>query len=225
MNSTFFQEILSIVSQERLDAYRQDGADEATTLGRYLWNAALSESLYSPLQMAEVALRNAVHKALKKEFQAPDWFGKAKLTSWDEEQVKKAKQNIQKRGKTVTPDRIVAELNFGFWTSFFDNHYANTKLGPCILKRAFPNCPKHDKTLPFQRKRWKNIRTLRNRIFHHERILHWTDLPDQHRHLLEAIGWISSAMKEVALNLDRFGQVYSDGIAPWKDKIHQYWPP
>ncbi len=223
MNSDFFQEILSTVSQERLDAYRHDGADDATTLGRYIWNAALSESLYSPLQMAEVALRNAVHNALKKEFNTSDWFGKAKLTHWGEEQVKKARCSFPK-SKIATPGRIVAELNFGFWTSFFDNHYASTNLGPCILKRAFPNCPKRDKTLPFQRKRWKKIRTLRNRIFHHERILHWTDLPDQHRHLLEAIGWISSAMEDIALKFDRFVQVHSAGINPWKVKIQYHWP-
>ncbi|MEI7910066.1 MAG: hypothetical protein WCK77_10555 [Verrucomicrobiota bacterium] len=28
--------------------------------------------------------------------------------------------------------------------------------------------------------RWKRIRDLRNRVFHHERIIHWTDLPSQH---------------------------------------------
>lgn len=39
--------------------------------------------------------------------------------------------------------------------------------------------------------RWKRIRDLRNRVFHHERILHWNDLDQQHAEILEAIYWIS----------------------------------
>ena len=57
MDGEFFTHIESILATERLDAYRQDGADEITTLSRYLLNMALCESLYSPLQFAEIALR------------------------------------------------------------------------------------------------------------------------------------------------------------------------
>jgi hypothetical protein len=61
MNQIFFQQIEGILTSERLDAYRQDGVPPVTTLARYLWNMALCESLYSPLQMAEIALRNSLH--------------------------------------------------------------------------------------------------------------------------------------------------------------------
>jgi hypothetical protein len=43
MNPAFFQQVESILAQERLDAYRQDGAVPDITMARYLWNMALSE--------------------------------------------------------------------------------------------------------------------------------------------------------------------------------------
>ena len=61
MNVTVFEKLTTALATERLDAYRQDGADEITTLGRYLLNMALCESLYSPLQFSEIAMRNAMH--------------------------------------------------------------------------------------------------------------------------------------------------------------------
>ena len=64
MNPEFFQQIEGILHSDRLDAYRQDGVDERTTLARYLMNMALSASLYPGLQFAEIALRNAVHREM-----------------------------------------------------------------------------------------------------------------------------------------------------------------
>lgn len=64
MNPVFFQHIENILHTERIDAYRRDGADHTVTLSRYLLNMTLSESLYPALQLAEIALRNAVHREL-----------------------------------------------------------------------------------------------------------------------------------------------------------------
>ena len=61
MNSDFFTQLELALATERLDAYRRDGADEITTFSRYLLNMALCEALYSPIQFAEIALRNAIH--------------------------------------------------------------------------------------------------------------------------------------------------------------------
>ena len=63
MNPAFFQQIEGILHTERINAYRQDGADHAITLSRYLLNMALSESLYPSLQFAESANLEKVIKA------------------------------------------------------------------------------------------------------------------------------------------------------------------
>ena len=55
MNPDRLAKLESALAPERIDAYRQDGADPVLTMARYLLNMALCESLYSPLQIAELA--------------------------------------------------------------------------------------------------------------------------------------------------------------------------
>jgi hypothetical protein len=74
MNDQFFKQVEAVLAAERLESYRQDGAGILDTLARYLWNMALCESFYSPLQMAEIALRNTVHASLADRFTADDWY-------------------------------------------------------------------------------------------------------------------------------------------------------
>ena len=74
MKSRFFDNLQIALASERLDAYRQNGASPLITLARYLWNIALCESLYSPLQMAEIALRNALQQGLSIRFKTEEWY-------------------------------------------------------------------------------------------------------------------------------------------------------
>ncbi|MFQ3241345.1 MAG: hypothetical protein ACI9JZ_001029 [Lentimonas sp.] len=60
MNPDYFQKLEHALAPERIDAYRQDGANQPITMARYLWNMALCEPLYPTLQIAEVALRNSL---------------------------------------------------------------------------------------------------------------------------------------------------------------------
>ena len=78
--------------------------------------------------------------------------------------------------------------------------------------------------MKYQEKRWDKIRLLRNRIFHHERIIHWKDLREQHKDLQETIEWVSPELKELSIKLDRFCDLYEAGIDPWKEKIRNHWP-
>ena len=74
MNPTFFDKIQPALAVERLDAYRQDQTELRVALARYVWNMALCESLYSPLQMVEIALRNALQRSLENHFRSPHWY-------------------------------------------------------------------------------------------------------------------------------------------------------
>jgi hypothetical protein len=225
MDSAFFDSIRRSVSSERLDVYfHEDNADEVTTLARYLWNIALCEALYSPLQMAEVVLRNAIHNTLTKQVETETWYEKIKLQPWQHTKVGEAKAKIARGGKPVTPGRVVSELSFGFWTSFFSNWHARENYSSFILKHAFPGCARRLRTRNRLETRWNTIRILRNRVFHHERIAHWNNLADQHAHLLETIGWMSPEMENLSLQLDRFYKTHHAGIEPWKDTIRKHWP-
>jgi len=180
MNPVFFQQMETILAPERLDAYRQDGSAPATTLARYLLNLALCETLYSPLQFAEVALRNALHTCLTTRYGTAEWYEVAPaLPAWQQKQLGEARQKLQAHGKPVTPGRMVAELQFGFWTGFFNKSHGGTGLGHALTSQAFAHAPRPERDMKKMDARWKRIRDLRNRVFHHERIIHWTDLDAQ----------------------------------------------
>jgi hypothetical protein len=68
------------------------------------------------------------------------------------------------------------------------------------------------------------LRELLNRVFHHERIIHWTNLDEQHASLLEVIGWIAPELRELAEALDRYSQTRADGVDPWIEKLGHHWP-
>ena len=226
MNPVFFQKIENILHTERIDAYRQDEANDAVTLSRYLLNVALSEALYPVLQFAEIALRNAVHRELSARCRTDAWYDspQARLTPWQHDKVTEAKDTLRKHRKPLSSGRIVAELTFGFWTAFFNNSHARTGIGSFLSKNAFPHAPATEQYQAKLDKRWLEIRDLRNRVFHHERILHWKDLDLRHQAILEMIGWMSPELDDLAKTIDRFNVLRAGGLTPWNDQIYLHWP-
>jgi hypothetical protein len=226
MNPFFFQQIEKSLAEERLDAYRQqDGASPVLALARYLWNMALCEALYSPLQITEVALRNAIHAALSNRVSAPDWYKTLPdLLGWQQEQIQEVLRKLVAANKADTPGSVVAELTFGFWTGFLNHQHARTGIGYYLSHQVFRHAPVRRQNLSELDDRLGKIRALRNRVFHHERIIHWRDLDSQHAALLELIGWISPELCEMAWALDRYTSVRRAGIAPWVAKLRQHWP-
>lgn len=227
MNPLFFESVTRALATERMEAYRQhDGADSNTTLARYVWNMALCEALYSPLQVAEIALRNSQHRALSQRYQTEDWFAAAEphLLDWQKTKIAEARQTLTAQDKPVTPGRIVAELSFGFWTGFFNHRHARTGLGHFLARRTFPHAPGEERDMTKQDDRWKRIRDLRNRVFHHERIVHYADLEAQHTEILLVIGWISPELHALVHPLDRFPSVLQGGLNPWLAKLGHHWP-
>ena len=98
----------------------------------------------------EVALRNALHKQLTNAFSSP-WYDDAKFLAIDAhfpDQIQKAKSDISKWGKAVTPPRVVAELSFGFWVNLLrpgtNSSYVYNLWGPAF-SNAFPNGTKRGK--------------------------------------------------------------------------------
>lgn len=225
MNPAFIQQIEDILHSDRIDAYRQDGVDHKSTLARYLLNMALSEALYPALQFSEIALRNTIHRELTVKCGTDAWYyaPKARLTPWQQDKVKEAKRTLSSHNKPLTSGRIVAELNFGFWTGFFNKAHARTGIGSLLSKRAFPNAPTTEQVQAKLAKRWQTIRELRNRVFHHERILHWGDLDQRHQAIIEIIDWMSPELKEFTSALDRFTLVRQEGLTPWLEKLSNNW--
>lgn len=223
----FVARLTRAVSEERLDAYRQDGVNAATAWGRYLWNLALCEALYPSLQLVEIALRNTLHHTLHAHTGQAAWYDAPDLRLGPKEiaNLSAAREELRRAEKAETPGGMVAELSFGFWTGLFEVRYEHPRHGlsllwPGLLRRALPRLPKqidgrHGNQRHAVYGRLTRIRKLRNRVFHHERILHWTDLDRQHASIVETIAWISPELQSLAPIADRFPQVYATGAEPY----------
>ena len=182
----------------------------------------LCEALYPSLQILEIALRNTLDRVLTDKYGTTRWFEppRSPLARWEQTAVEKAREAIEKRSKTVTPGRLVAELNFGFWTSLLDRRYEHGQiLWPGLLKPAFGHMPRRIRTRRNLARRLNGARTLRNRVFHHERILHWEDLSLRHAEIMETVGWISPELQAIARVVDRYDQVRASGLAECCDRL------
>ena len=119
-------------------------------------------------------------------------------------------------GLPLTAGRLIAELNFGFWTYLFDADYGyrspnDHRLWPRLLGQVFPHLPA---AIPRQRdviqKKLTRIRELRNRAFHHEPIWKYPDLQQRYNEAVDLINWISPAVAKTVAAMDRFWHVYQD---------------
>jgi len=92
---------------------------------------------------------------------------------WEETCTHKVGKRITNEGKTKTPERIIAGLDFGFWTNILNDTYeeprTNKLLWPHLLPYVFPHAPPGTKRHEIARK-FERIRILRNRLAHHEAI-------------------------------------------------------
>ena len=151
----------------------------------YAWNTALSESLYAPLQALEVALRNTIHNTATDHFNDDMWFANTSILhdSFQKKSIAKAKTSLIKRGADIKPNRIIAELSFGFWTSLFNVQY-DIKLWHPLIRKTFPHMLKKYRTRGNIGRRLNKIRNLRNRIFHYEPIW-YRPLAPRHSEIIE----------------------------------------
>lgn len=206
-------ELIPLLSPERLGPYlAAAGADLDRALALYEHNQALSEALYVPLQNLEVGLRNRLNAMLSQYF-GPAWFDTGVILKPAQiNGVQEAKGKLARSGKPCDPGRLVAELNFGFWTGFFDTCY-DQPLWHRHLRAVFPGASLGQ---PLTRKmfsgRLENIRRLRNRVFHHEPILRMRQLAQTHQDLRFVMGLLSSEFEAWNDLHDRFPVVLSASV-------------
>jgi hypothetical protein len=195
------------LSLERFGRYLAwAGNDHARALELYALNTRLSEALYTPLQMLEVALRNRIHAVLSVSVQER-WFDAPGLLLVPRQagQVAEALAELAQDGKEPTPGRVVAALTFSFWTTMLGAPYENlwqTDLHRIGRREDGKGLRRKDLSGPLT-----PIRLLRNRIAHHEPILAW-DLPKHHQAMLRITRWLSPAAAEWCGTLDRFDEVH-----------------
>jgi hypothetical protein len=166
MQAQFLSDFQRLVSFPRYDAFR-DGGTDVEALARYLWNTALCESLYPVFQILEVGFRNAVHSEIGIECGEPDWllYPPKFLQLREVDAISQAITGLRKEQKPVDEPRMVAKLNFGFWTCLLDKPY--DQLWHKMIRQVVPLMPRRIRTRQSLSSHLHSIRKLRNLAFHH----------------------------------------------------------
>lgn len=205
------EKIVNQLSRERFEACRYHGEDDDRTLRRVIWNTALSEALYPPLQGLEIGVRNSIHRAVSDLYGGSGWIlipGNY-LRPSEQDMMQGAIDALAIRGKPLTPGYMISELKFGFWTSLFDAHY--DKLWHKIIQAVFPNMPNRIRTRGEVSRRINSVRHLRNSVSHLHSIWHWRDLKDRHSEIYELLDWIEPEFGRFIRTQDRFLAVLANG--------------
>src|SRR3954465_4517959 len=161
------------LSNDRFATYLaspEAGGDPVRAMRLYGWNVEVSAAFWGPLQALEVAKRNAMHRELSGAFGRPDWWNEPGLvlTHVAQDQVGGAEDALRRRGRSLAPGAVVAELPFGFWVALLAKglNYEMQLWRPA-LRHAFPQYKGARRDL---HKPLDYLREFRNRIAHHEPI-------------------------------------------------------
>ncbi|MDQ0304497.1 transposase InsO family protein [Ancylobacter polymorphus] len=107
---------------------------------------------------------------------------------------------IRDARKTETPGRVVAALTFGYWTAMVGREYED------LWQRTLKDIARQEGGKGLTRKHFSKplapVRTLRNRIAHHEPIL-YLDLPKHYYSLLQLTHWLSPVAAQWCRNVSR----------------------
>jgi hypothetical protein len=188
------------LSPERIATYVQfTNGDREKALCLYTWNTAISAAFYAPLQGLEVALRNSMHRQIETVY-GSHWYDNQQcgLDAGTLNRIDEAKNKLKKGRYLIDPPHIVAELPFGFWVSLLGKggqprppeihkrNYEMTLWRPALF-RAFPHSGRRNRS--DTHKPLDYLRTLRNRIAHHEPIFN-RHLEKDYQSIIEVTEWI-----------------------------------
>jgi hypothetical protein len=206
-----FEQLETWYSEDRLAPYAQAAAGSPELAVRlYAWNVDVSVAFMGVLHHVEVLLRNRIHEVMTAAHpDNPDpWFKQEGIFVGEKgpRLVADAEDRLTRDGQDVTTGRIVASVPFGFWNGLFTRVYST--LWAQTLHRCFAQHgpKKRGQVVEVT----DSIKLFRNRLAHHERIIH-NDLRARHDDLLklamwldpDARDWIAVQSKVLAVLADR----------------------
>ena len=160
-------------SPARLNRYlKACGNDTSAALALYRYNILLCEKYYAVLNVFEVVLRNAINNHYSVLLSDKDWIrhqldSGGILANYPHlSSLNNILENLDSTGR-YTNDRVVASVSFGFWTHLFSRK--PFVQGQQSLLQIFPERTK-GLGQRFIYNELQDIKTLRNRIAHHEAI-------------------------------------------------------
>lgn len=189
------------ISPARLTTYvRRAHGNARRALDLYAWNVNAGAALYPILQVNEIALRNAVDRALVAQFGAQWPYSSGFLRTlpiFERNTFEAGRQRLERtqRVPRVSTGDVVAAQSYGFWvlllTSRFQRRIWNQEFAT-----SFSSAPQQV-TRPVVHDRADEIRRLRNRIAHHEPLFNH-DLLGAHQRATAMVRWISPLLAQWA---------------------------
>ena len=176
---TQLSSLCNLISEPRFRTYlRACGNDQVQAMQLYEWNLAVSAAFMAPLQVMEVAIRNAAADAIARTHGA-DWprnngfriaLGQ-RARGYDPARDLLSAVSKFTRSNTYSPGKVIAELRFAFWQEIFTRRHDGA-IWNLHLHSVLPNAPNPNVQIM---RGWAfeevgEVRKLRNRIAHHEPI-------------------------------------------------------
>jgi hypothetical protein len=185
------QQIEAWISTPRFAPFlRAAAGDHARAIALYEWHAEIAAASFETMHHFEILVRNAIDAKLG-EGQNETPLTQTWLLDFDVLRPDGVKQVIiaverLEKDKTMTRSRVVAGLSFGFWSGLFGPRYE--ELWRQSLRHVFP----HAKERKDLSTRMDALRRFRNRLAHHDSILHQA-VGDRLEDMLRIGGYIDPA--------------------------------
>lgn len=193
----------------------------------YSNNIKISQAFYPELCTLEVILRNAIDTTLRtniSETWIEDELSSNILLDFSEFKVLAKTYNDTKdeclaASKDFSTGKVIANLNFGFWTNLCVKKY-NSKIWnkPKCFYGVFVNYP-HKHSINYIAKKLYSIRRLRNRVFHYEQIFKYpTKTLALYNDILEIISYLPTDNLQILKKTSTFLDTYNMLNIPNKQK-------
>ena len=197
----------SAMSNKRINRYLTvANGDRVLALRYYMWNLEICEAFYTPLQFAEIVVRNGVLNALVTRYGAnwpfdPGFIGRLQHQPqcYSDLMQSIAEERKQHRD-ALTHEHVASCVSFSFWDHLCTQGW-KTMLWAKGIKQSFPNFPNNTDLVTLQR-RIMEVRQWRNRIMHYKTVF---DRQPTHKHneILELLSWSSPDVRDFVRDVSR----------------------
>ena len=181
-----------IISAPRFATYlAEQNGNRVEALELYQWNLEVSCAFFTPLQVCEVSIRNAIAQAIELTYGATWPYEKSfEISLANPSKAYSPRRNLLQHRNEPTTGKVIAELKFVFWERMFTSRHDGA-IWNHHLRTVLPNL---DSTKSVQQLRKEafdtlhGIRDLRNRIAHHEPIFP-RNIQEELAQIRKVIGW------------------------------------
>lgn len=193
----------------------------------YRKNLKLSQEMFTIISCFEIALRNAIDKHYVHSF-GTNWLLDSisnggifdnQNCRFTKSAIEDARRKLQQH-QHLTPNKLVAELGFGFWRYLFARH--QYRVAGNTLLRIMPAKPRSTPTNQYNHtyvfRTLAQINDLRNRIAHHEPICFsqghsikdTRNVRVTYNQIIQLFQWMNIDANSLLYGLDHINRVCND---------------